>query len=76
MAVMTMTVQGERLQKVEKYAKKEDKPREMIVDEAIDTFLRKKMLNEIREQSTAKGITEEVISEEIRLYREELKRAV
>jgi len=48
----------------------------MIVDEAIDTFLRKKMLNEIREQSTAKGITEEVISEEIRLYREELKRAV
>jgi len=76
MAVMTMTVQGERLRKVEEYAKKEDKPREMIVDEAIDTFLRKKMLNEIREQSTAKGITEEVISEEIRQYREELKRAV
>jgi metal-responsive CopG/Arc/MetJ family transcriptional regulator len=67
----TLTVADDRLQQVDEFAKKEERSREEIVDEAIYLYLREKTLNEIRDDVKRMGITEEDIFNEIKLYREE-----
>jgi len=67
----TLTVADDRLREVDEFAKKEERSREELVDEAIYLYLREKTLNEIRNDIKNMGITEEDIYNEIKLYREE-----
>jgi len=73
----TLTVADDRLREVDEYAKNEERSREDIVNEAIYFYLRKKRWNKIFENgdrlAAKNGITEDVIAEEIRSYREEKK---
>ena len=59
------------LRKVDEFAKKEERSREELLDEAIETYLREKAIDELNAHGRRLGITPEVINEEIRQYREE-----
>jgi len=75
----TLTVADDRLREVDECAKNEERSRDDIVNEAIYFYLRKKRWNKIFEEgdrlAAENGITEDVIAEEIRSYREEKKSA-
>jgi len=66
-----LTVADDRLREVDEFAKKEERSRDEIVDEAIYLYLREKTLNAIRDDIKKMGITEEDIFNEIKLYRKE-----
>jgi len=71
MAVLTMTVKDEKMQKVEERARKEERSREELVDAAIDFYLHEKFMDEMNAHGRSLGITPEIINEEIRRMRAE-----
>ena len=79
MATLTVAVADDRLLEVDECAKNEERSRDDIVNEAISFYLRKKRWNKIFEEgdrlAAKNGITEDVIAEEIKSYREEKKSA-
>jgi metal-responsive CopG/Arc/MetJ family transcriptional regulator len=75
MAVLTVNVPvlEEKVREVDDLAKREDRTRGEIVDEAIDKYLFEKFMVECHAHGRSLGITPDVVAEEIRLYREEKK---
>ena len=72
----TLTVTEDRLREVDKFAEKEERSREEIVNEAIDAYLRKKALAELRglgRELAAAGITEDDVRAAIKEVRAERK---
>jgi metal-responsive CopG/Arc/MetJ family transcriptional regulator len=69
-----LTVADDRLREVDEFAKKEERSRDEIVDEAIEVYLLKKEWERMRQwgrELAATGITEEDVREEIKKCREE-----
>src|SRR5215510_6531299 len=61
-----LTVKDNRFREVEEFAKKVERSREDIVDEAIDIYLRTKALERLRQmgrEMVTRGVTEEDVSE-------------
>jgi len=76
-AVLTVNIpfENDLLLKVDKCAQKEDRSREDIINQATEIYLRAKEWDEIcadgRKHALKCGITDDVINEEIKLYRKE-----
>ncbi|MCL2182979.1 MAG: hypothetical protein FWB85_05880 [Chitinispirillia bacterium] len=71
MAVLTLALKDEQMRKVEEYAKKEERTKEELVDDAIDFYLHEKFMDEMNAHGRKYGITPEIIREEIRQMRAE-----
>jgi metal-responsive CopG/Arc/MetJ family transcriptional regulator len=74
--VVSVVLEKELLEEIDKVAEKEEKTRSEILGYAADMYIKRKKdwdrIYAYGESLAAKyGITEEVITEEIRLYREE-----
>jgi len=71
----TLTVDDDVLLKVDECAKEEEISREDVVNRAISLYLHEKLMDELNAHGRRLGITEEIITEEIKRSREERRRA-
>jgi len=67
----TLTVDDDVLLKVDELAKEEEISREDFVNRAIRLYLHEKLMDDLHAHGKRLGITEEIIAEEIKSYREE-----
>jgi len=70
----TLTVDDDVLLQVDECAKEEEISREDFVNRAIRVYLHEKLMDELNAHGRRLGLTEEIIAEEIKRYREERRR--
>jgi metal-responsive CopG/Arc/MetJ family transcriptional regulator len=71
----TLTVDDDVLLKVDELAKEEEISREDFVNRAIRVYLHEKLMDDLNAHGRRLGLTEEIISEEIKRSREERRQA-